>query len=263
MGQVCARQSDASTAARGSARSAPSRRKIHERQNCSHHRCGQRHRPRLGARLLKAGYSVVLAGRRRETARGDRRWPARPANALAVPTDVADPRVGRRPVRRVKENFGRLDLLFNNAGGGAPRASHWRTCPSSSGAVVAVNLTGAFLCAQDAFRIMKAQRRSGGRIINNGSISAHAPRPHLGALHRDQARHHRAHQSISLDGRQYDIACGQIDIGNAATTMTARMTGGVPQANGTTKSSRAWTSTRWPRPSSTWPACRWMRTSCS
>ena len=128
--------------------------------------------------------------------------------------------------------FGRLDVLFNNAGSGG--ASHLTDpTPEQWHAVIEVNLTGTFLCAQSAMRLMKAQQPRGGRIINNGSISAHAPRPNLRAVHGQQTRNHRPDEEHLADGRKYDIACGQIDIGNAATEMTARMSEGVTQANGT------------------------------
>jgi NAD(P)-dependent dehydrogenase (short-subunit alcohol dehydrogenase family) len=183
--------------------------------------------------LLAAGYAVALAGRRRdaleETAgmAGD----ARP-RALVVPTDVADPAAVAALFAAVKDRFGRLDLLFNNAGGNVPgtpfedlRAEDWNR-------VVAVNLTGSFLCAQAAFRMMKEQRPMGGRIINNGSISAHTPRPDSAPYTATKHAITGLTKTISLDGRKYDIASGQIDIGNAATPMTQRMQRGVKQANG-------------------------------
>ncbi len=183
--------------------------------------------------LLAAGYAVALAGRRRaaqeETAgmAGD----ARP-RALVVPTDVADPAAVAALFAAVKDRFGRLDLLFNNAGGNVPgtpfedlRAEDWNR-------VVAVNLTGSFLCAQATFRMMKEQRPMGGRIINNGSISAHTPRPDSAPYTATKHAITGLTKTISLDGRKYDIACGQIDIGNAATPMTQRMQRGVKQANG-------------------------------
>jgi NAD(P)-dependent dehydrogenase (short-subunit alcohol dehydrogenase family) len=183
--------------------------------------------------LLAAGYAVALAGRRRdaleETAgmAGD----AGP-RALVVPTDVADPAAVAALFAAVKDRFGRLDLLFNNAGGNVPgtpfedlRAEDWDR-------VAAVNLTGSFLCAQAAFRMMKEQRPMGGRIINNGSISAHTPRPDSAPYTATKHAITGLTKTISLDGRKYDIACGQIDIGNAATPMTQRMQRGVKQANG-------------------------------
>ena len=183
--------------------------------------------------LAAEGYSLVLAGRRAEpleavasaaTAIG--------VQALAMPTDVSDPAAVRALFARTVEMFGRLDLLFNNAGVGAPPVlledvtfEQWQT-------VVSVNLTGAFLCTQEAIKIMKSQTPRGGRIINNGSISAHAPRPNSAPYTATKHAITGLTKSTSLDGRKYDIACGQIDIGNAATDLTERMNLGVPQANG-------------------------------
>jgi NAD(P)-dependent dehydrogenase (short-subunit alcohol dehydrogenase family) len=151
---------------------------------------------------------------------------------MAVQTDVRDPESVRNLFAKTREAFGRLDVLFNNAGIGAPAVpledlsyERWR-------AVVETNLTGAFLCTQEAFRIMKTQQPRGGRIINNGSISAHAPRPNSAPYTSTKHAITGLTKSTSLDGRKYDIACGQIDIGNAATEMTARMAQGVPQASG-------------------------------
>jgi NAD(P)-dependent dehydrogenase (short-subunit alcohol dehydrogenase family) len=185
--------------------------------------------------LLHEGYSVVLAGRRIDAleqtaaAAGTDR-----ARALAIVADVGDPNSVRTLFARTKEVFGRLDLLFNNAGVGAPpilledlTVEQWRR-------VVDVNLTGAFLCTQAAFRLMKEQAPSGGRIINNGSISAHAPRPNSAPYTATKHAITGLTRSTALDGRKYDIACGQIDIGNAGTEMTARMKDGVLQANGST-----------------------------
>jgi NAD(P)-dependent dehydrogenase (short-subunit alcohol dehydrogenase family) len=185
--------------------------------------------------LVREGYAVVLAGRRRE-ALEQTIAAAGPAGtqALAVVADVGDPASVRNLFERTQEALGRLDLLFNNAGCGAPAIpledltfEQWRR-------VVDVNLTGAFLCTQAAFRIMKAQTPRGGRIINNGSISAHAPRPHSAPYTATKHAITGLTKSTALDGRAYDIACGQIDIGNAHTEMTARMKDGVLQANGTT-----------------------------
>jgi NAD(P)-dependent dehydrogenase (short-subunit alcohol dehydrogenase family) len=184
--------------------------------------------------LLREGWAVVLAGRRKELLEAAARESGAPgARALVVPTDVGDPASARALFARTKEAFGRLDLLFNNAGLGAPPVpledlpfEQWK-------AVVDVNLTGAFLCTQEAIKIMKAQTPRGGRIINNGSISAHAPRPNSVAYTSTKHAITGLTKSTSLDGRKYDIACGQIDIGNAATPMTERMKKGVPQANGT------------------------------
>jgi len=183
--------------------------------------------------LLREGYSVVLAGRRRElldaTVLENKSSGSR---TLVVPADVGDPASVKALFAKTKETFGRLDLLFNNAGVGAPGIpledltyEQWKT-------VVDINLTGAFLCTQEAFRIMKSQNPRGGRIINNGSISAHAPRPNSAPYTATKHGMTGLTKATSLDGRKYDIACGQIDIGNAATEMTARMKRGVPQANG-------------------------------
>jgi NAD(P)-dependent dehydrogenase (short-subunit alcohol dehydrogenase family) len=152
---------------------------------------------------------------------------------LAVPTDVSQPDAVAALFDRVKEKFGRLDVLFNNAGIGAPAVPMEDLTFEQWSAVLAVNLTGAFLCAQHAIRIMKAQQPRGGRIINNGSISAHAPRPNSAPYTATKHAITGLTKSIALDGRPFDIACGQIDIGNAGTEMTQRMAAGVPQANGT------------------------------
>jgi NAD(P)-dependent dehydrogenase (short-subunit alcohol dehydrogenase family) len=184
--------------------------------------------------LLHKGYDVALAGRRREPLEqviadaglsGER--------ALAVPTDVGDPESVRALFARAKAAFGRLDLLFNNAGVGAPPVPLEDLTHAQWKSVVDINLTGAFLCTQEAFRLMKGQDPRGGRIINNGSISAHAPRPNSGPYTATKHAITGLTKSASLDGRKYDIACGQIDIGNAGTEMAARMATGVPQANGT------------------------------
>jgi NAD(P)-dependent dehydrogenase (short-subunit alcohol dehydrogenase family) len=181
--------------------------------------------------LAKVGYAVVLAGRRAEPLEAAAREIGK--NALAVATDIGDPASVKALFARTKEKFGRLDLLFNNAGTGAPGVpleditfDQWQT-------VVAANLTGAFLCTQEAFRLMKAQSPRGGRIINNGSISAHAPRPNSSPYTATKHAITGLTKAAALDGRPFDIAVGQIDIGNAATEMTERMTDGVPQANGT------------------------------
>ncbi|HVJ54857.1 MAG TPA: SDR family oxidoreductase [Aliidongia sp.] len=184
--------------------------------------------------LLREGYDVVLAGRRQDaleaTAEAGKDFGGR---TIAVPTNVGDPASVKALFQRALESFGRLDLLFNNAGTGAPPVpledlpfEQWKL-------VIDTNLTGAFLCTQEAIRIMKNQTPMGGRIINNGSISAHAPRPFSVAYTATKHAITGLTKSTSLDGRKYDIACGQIDIGNAATEMTARMKKGVPQANGT------------------------------
>ena len=183
--------------------------------------------------LLGAGWSVALAGRRPELLdeTADLAGEAAP-RALACPTDVADPASVAALFEAVQARFGRLDLLFNNAGTGAPPApleelsiDHWKR-------VVDINLTGAFLCTQRAFRLMKDQSPQGGRIINNGSISAHAPRPRSVAYTATKHAITGLTRSTSLDGRAYGIACGQIDIGNAGTEMTRAMSKGVMQADG-------------------------------
>ena len=186
--------------------------------------------------LLQEGYSVALAGRRAEPLETTvAEAGSDGARALAVPTDVTDQASVQALFARTQESFGRLDLLFNNAGIGAPGVlledltyEQWRS-------VVDTNLTGAFLCTQEAFKLMKSQEPGGGRIINNGSISAHMPRPNSAPYTATKHAMTGLTKSTSLDGRKYDIACGQIDIGNAATKMTNRMTGGVPQANGSTQ----------------------------
>ena len=183
--------------------------------------------------LLGAGYKVVLAGRRaaplEETlAQAD----AASAMALAVPTDVGDPASVRALFDKTKETFGRLDVLFNNAGANTPPVPLEDLTPEQWKTVIDVNLTGAFFCTQQAFRLMKDQDPRGGRIINNGSVSAYAPRPHSSPYTASKHAITGLTRSTSLDGRRHDIACGQIDIGNALTEMAARMTEGVPQANG-------------------------------
>jgi len=181
--------------------------------------------------LAAEGYGVVLAGRRADALEATAAMvPA--GRMLPVAADIADPASVKALFERAREVFGRLDLLFNNAGTGAPPIpledlsfEHWKR-------VVDTNLTGAFLCTQQAIRLMKAQDPRGGRIINNGSISAHSPRPNSAPYTATKHAITGLTKSTALDGRAYDIACGQIDIGNAATPMTARMSGGVPQANG-------------------------------
>jgi len=183
--------------------------------------------------LAGEGYSVVVAGRRREpldttAAEGSKLG----ARVLGVPTDVGDPQSVKALFAKTTEMFGRLDLLFNNAGSGAPPLpledltyEQWRS-------VVDANLTGAFLCTQEAIKVMKSQQPRGGRIVNNGSISAHAPRPNSAPYTATKHAITGLTKSTSLDCRKYDIACGQIDIGNAATEMTQRMVEGILQANG-------------------------------
>jgi NAD(P)-dependent dehydrogenase (short-subunit alcohol dehydrogenase family) len=183
--------------------------------------------------FLGAGYSVALAGRRaaqlEQTAKA-----ATSGEALVVPTDVSQPDSIRQLFTKTKEAFGRLDVLFNNAGIGAPAIPMEDLTLDQWNAVVSVNLTGVFLCAQEAIKIMKAQDPRGGRIINNGSLSAHVPRPRSAPYTATKHAVTGLTRCISLDGRQHDIVCSQIDIGNAASEMTERMTTGVLQANGTT-----------------------------
>ena len=186
--------------------------------------------------LAKRDYAVVLAGRRRETLdNAVKEAEAAGGHAIAVATDVADPKAVAGLFQTTQRRFGRLDLLFNNAGTFTPAvpieeitAEQWR-------AIVATNLSGAFYCTQQAFRLMKTQMPQGGRIINNGSISAHAPRPLSAPYTATKHAITGLTKSTSLDGRGYNIACGQIDIGNAATDMTAKMKDGVPQADGSRK----------------------------
>jgi NAD(P)-dependent dehydrogenase (short-subunit alcohol dehydrogenase family) len=183
--------------------------------------------------LLKDGYRVALAGRRPEPLRQAIEQSGVSADrALAVPTDVSQAESVRSLFDQVKARFGRLDLLFNNAGIGAPAINLEELTVEQWKSVVDINLTGSFLCTQQAFRIMKDQSPRGGRIINNGSISAHAPRPNSVPYTSTKHAITGLTKSTSLDGRKYDIACGQIDIGNALTELAARMTQGVPQANG-------------------------------
>jgi NAD(P)-dependent dehydrogenase (short-subunit alcohol dehydrogenase family) len=182
--------------------------------------------------LAKEGFAVVIAGRRPERLEEvAREIEGVGGQVLAVPSDITDPVQIKSLFAKTKERFGRLDVLFNNAGFGAAAPieelsfERWK-------AVIDTILTGSFLCTQEAFRIMKDQKPMGGRIINNGSISAHAPRPNSVAYTSAKHAITGLTKSTSLDGRKYDISCGQIDIGNAETEMTQRMHGGVPQANG-------------------------------
>lgn len=184
--------------------------------------------------LAQNGYSVVLAGRRKEPLEATE-LEVRQVNsqALVVPADINDPAAVRDLFARTKDAFGRLDLLFNNAGISGPavpledlRYEKWKS-------IVDTNLTGTFLCTQEAFKIMKSQEPRGGRIINNGSISAHAPRPNSAPYTASKHGVTGLTKATSLDGRKYDIACGQIDIGNASTHMVERMKKGVPQPDGT------------------------------
>jgi NAD(P)-dependent dehydrogenase (short-subunit alcohol dehydrogenase family) len=181
--------------------------------------------------LSKDSYAVVLAGRRAEALAETRALIE--GEALAVPSDISKPESVKALFAKTKETFGRLDLLFNNAGTGAPPIAMEDISFVAWKAVVDTNLTGAFLCTQEAMRLMKAQSPRGGRIVNNGSISAHAPRPNSAPYTATKHAITGLTKSTALDGRAFDIACGQIDIGNAETPMTARMKNGVPQANGT------------------------------
>jgi NAD(P)-dependent dehydrogenase (short-subunit alcohol dehydrogenase family) len=183
--------------------------------------------------LLAAGYAVVLAGRRAEALAATAAESAAPARQfLIVPTDITQPAAVKYLFACTREVFGRLDLLFNNAGVSAPSVpledfpfEHWQE-------IIATNLTGPYLCTQEAFRLMKSQRPQGGRIINNGSISAHVPRPHYAPYTAAKHAVTGLTKSTALDGRPFGIACGQIDIGNADTAMAGKMKKGVPQADG-------------------------------
>jgi len=183
--------------------------------------------------LAGTGYSVVVAGRRKErldatVAEGSKLG----SRMLGVPTDVGDPKSVKALFAKTVDAFGRLDLLFNNAGSTAPGIPLEDVTFDQWTSVVNTNLTGAFLCTQEAIKVMKSQQPRGGRIVNNGSISAHAPRPNSAPYTATKHAITGLTKSTSLDGRKYDIACSQIDIGNAATEMTQGMARGVPQANG-------------------------------
>src|SRR5437762_1766189 len=180
--------------------------------------------------LAENGWSVVLAGRRTNELE---KTASRGKRMLVVATDITKPDAVRALFKNTRDTFGRLDLLFNNARTGAPAVPMEDLTFEQWTAAVDVNLTGAFLCAQEAIKIMKSQNPRGGRIINNGSISAHTPRPNSVPYTATKHAITGLTKCISPDGRKYDIACGQIDIGNAVTEMTERMTAGVPQANGT------------------------------
>ncbi len=182
--------------------------------------------------LLNDGYAVALAGRRKP-ALDETASMARTGKPLVVPTDVTSRDAVAALFTAARNEFGRLDVLFNNAGGNVPSTNFGDFTFEQWTHVVSVNLNGMFLCANAAFRMMREQSPRGGRIINNGSISAHVPRPGSAAYTSTKHAVTGLTKSISLDGRQFDIQCGQIDIGNAATPMTERMTNGVPQPNGT------------------------------
>ena len=183
--------------------------------------------------LMKTGFAVTLVGRRKEPLEAVAKEGG--GNALAVPTDVTKVDEIRALFAKVKEKYGRLDVLFNNAGMGAPPVPFHELPVEKWKDVVDTNLTALFVCSQEAFKIMKDQNPRGGRIINNGSISAHTPRPRSSAYTSTKHGVTGLTKSIALDGREYDIACSQIDIGNAATPMTERMVGGVLQPDGSMK----------------------------
>jgi NAD(P)-dependent dehydrogenase (short-subunit alcohol dehydrogenase family) len=186
--------------------------------------------------LLAEGFSVVLAGRRREPLEATARdRAASDGSTLVVPTNVGDRSSVANLFKRTREAFGRLDLLFNNAGLPAPRGLLEDLSAEAWQAVIDTNLTGAFYCTQEAFRMMKSQDPRGGRIINNGSISAHAPRPNSAPYTATKHAITGLTKSTALDGRKYDIACGQIDIGNAATALTQRTAAGVAQPDGSVR----------------------------
>jgi NAD(P)-dependent dehydrogenase (short-subunit alcohol dehydrogenase family) len=186
--------------------------------------------------LVADGYSVAVSGRRLEPLESTKAEAGDAGSrVLPVQTDVGDPAAVKALFTRTKEAFGRLDVLFNNAGSGAPRVPLEDLTYEQWMSVVNVNLTGVFLCTQEAFKIMKSQEPIGGRIINNASISAHAPRPDSAPYTATKHAVTGLTKATSLDGRKYNIACGQIDIGNAKTDMTSRMPGGTPQADGSVK----------------------------
>ena len=184
--------------------------------------------------LLKDGYHVALVGRRKELLEKTAVDSGAKERAMVLPADITRPENVHSVFAKVKDQWGRLDVLFNNAGMGAPAVPMEELPLETWRAVVEINLNAMFMCTQEAIRIMKAQDPKGGRIINNGSISAHAPRPMSVAYTSTKHAVTGLTKCISLDGRKHDIACGQIDIGNAATEMTERMTKGVPQPNGST-----------------------------
>jgi NAD(P)-dependent dehydrogenase (short-subunit alcohol dehydrogenase family) len=182
--------------------------------------------------FFKKGYSVVLAGRRPALLHQTLMDAGPEVSGLAVPADVSDPESVRTLFVRTKEAFGRLDVLFNNAGISGPGRPFEELTYEDWQSVLSTNLTGTFLCAQEAFKMMKSQSPQGGRIINNGSISAHAPRPNSAPYTATKHAITGLTKSLSLDGRAHNIACSQIDIGNAATSLTERMSSGILQANG-------------------------------
>ena len=184
--------------------------------------------------LAREGFAVVVAGRRKDALdETSTQASAMGTEITAVPTDVADPRSVGSLFSRVRELFGRIDLLFNNAGVGVPNVTLEELSFEQWSDVIATNLTGAFLCTQQAFRLMQEQDPQGGRIINNGSLSAYVPRPHSAPYTAAKHGITGLTRSTSLDGRRYNIACGQLDIGNASTDIAARITQGIEQADGT------------------------------
>jgi len=188
---------------------------------------------RTAIAFLSEGYCVALAGRRLETLEATAiEAGSTSSQSLVVATDVTNPASVRALFAKTKESFGRLDVLFNNAGINAPPVFLEELTYEQWKSVVDTNLTGAFLCTQEAFKLMKSQKPRGGRIINNGSISAHVPRPHSAPYTATKHAITGLTKSTALDGRKYDIACSQIDIGNAATVLADKMSEGVPQANG-------------------------------
>jgi len=190
----------------------------------------------VALKLQSAGYSVVAAGRRAAELERTAASASSPGRQIVpIPTDVTNPDSVSALFERIREMFGRLDILFNNAGTNAPAIPMEDLTCEQWDTVISVNLTGAFLCAQEAIKLMKKQDPRGGRIINNGSLSAHVPRPNSTPYTVTKHAITGLTKCISLDGRKYDIACGQIDIGNAATEMTESMASGVPQADGTKK----------------------------
>ena len=186
--------------------------------------------------LAKAGFTTVVTGRRPDALEATVvAIVAAGGAALAIPADITNPESVQALFAAVKQRFGRLDVLFNNAGVGAPGVPLEDVTYAQWRAVVDTNLTGPFLCTQEAFRLMKSQQPAGGRIINNGSISAHVPRPNSSPYTATKHAITGLTRATALDGRRFNIACGQIDIGNAGTEMTERMQNGVPQADGTLK----------------------------
>lgn len=211
--------------------------------------------------LAGAGWQMVLAGRRGEAL--ERVAAELPAASLCVPTDVSDPRAVEALFAAVGARFGRIDLLFNNAGIFTPAATVDEIPVEDWRASVNVNLTGAFLCTRAAFGMMRRQSPRGGRIINNGSIAAHAPRPMSAPYSATKHAITGLTRATALDGRPFDIACGQIDVGNAETEMTQSFGQGRGRPTVRSGPNRTWRRCMSPRPSSTWPGCRSRPTCCS